>query len=415
MNIMMELRQARAAKVDEMKAMTTQAEVENRDFAADEQVKWDGLVTEIGALDARMERLEALEKAQEAAPVTTSMTKRSAPAHLKGPRGDSESRALAAFARKGDVGGFPEEMRGNQNEITFRVPMPYEMRAVTDSTMNITTAADGGNLVPTGFVNQVAKRKQEMMLADRLGVQRVPGSGTTVNYPVDGADAQVFATTAEQSDAHDVAWQRDALQPGLKAFTLVLKTKKIELTDQLLYDEDAGLMSFIAGKIADGVALTHNSVLLTEVAANGTSLKTFAAAAAIADGELEDIVYHNTLGYYLDDTGNVAWVMRPPTFGAIAKITGTARVYANPNSGSLAREVVGYPTLYSSYAAAIAASAKSVYFGNWQQVGYREDPTLTLLRDPYTVDGLTILKYSFRLVYGVLQAGGIGYGVHPTA
>src|SRR5690606_32371844 len=77
MNIMMELRQARSAKVDEMKAMTTAAEVENRDFTADETVKWDGLMTEVDGLDKRMSRLEALETAQEAAPVTTQTVKRS--------------------------------------------------------------------------------------------------------------------------------------------------------------------------------------------------------------------------------------------------------------------------------------------------------------------------------------------------
>jgi len=56
-----------------------------------------------------------------------------------------------------------------------------------------------------------------------------------------------------------------------------------------------------------------------------------------------------------------------------------------------------------------------VYFGNWFRVGFREEPALRLIRDPYSVDGLVILKYSFRTVYGVLTAGGIGYGVHPSA
>ena len=40
---------------------------------------------------------------------------------------------------------------------------------------------------------------------------------------------------------------------------------------------------------------------------------------------------------------------------------------------------------------------------------------MRFIMDPYTVDGLVILKYSFRAVYGVLQAGAIGYGVHPSA
>jgi HK97 family phage major capsid protein len=156
-------------------------------------------------------------------------------------------------------------------------------------------------------------------------------------------------------------------------------------------------------------------MLLTEVGANGTALKVFAAAAAIAAGEPEDIVYQDTLGYYLDDGSNAAWVMRHSTFGTIAKLTGDPRMYAETPAGSFGYDLLGYPVARSNKAAAPAASAKSVYFGDWDQVGYREGPELRIIQDPYSVDGLVILKYSFRAVYGVLQAGAIGYGVHPTA
>src|SRR5690606_15071600 len=104
----MELRQARSAKVDDMKAMTTTAEVENRDFTADETVKWEGLMTEVDGLDKRMSRLEALETAQEAAPVTTQTVKRSINYNKKTRPGDSEERAVAHFIRTGDRGALGE-------------------------------------------------------------------------------------------------------------------------------------------------------------------------------------------------------------------------------------------------------------------------------------------------------------------
>jgi hypothetical protein len=44
----------------------------------------------------------------------------------------------------------------------------------------------------------------------------------------------------------------------------------------------------------------------------------------------------------------------------------------------------------------------------------RESPVMTLIRDPYTVDGKVILKYGYRCVYKVLQAAAIIYGAHPT-
>jgi HK97 family phage major capsid protein len=281
--------------------------------------------------------------------------------------------------------------------------------------MNITTAADGASAVPTGFAGQIAMRMTEVRLAEKLGVRKVPGKGTTVNFPYQNAEPVVFATTAEQADDHSVIYERDVLVLGNKAFTLVKKTRRVELTSEILDDEDENLMGAIGEWIGQEMGVTHNTALLTEVAASGTSLKTFAAAAAIAAGEPEDIVFNNALGFYLDDANPGAWVMRNPTFGDIASITGNARLYAETPGGSFKHEVLGYPVFLSGAAAAIAASAKSTYFGNWFSVGMREDPALRLLRNPYRVPGLVILEYDFRLVYGVLTAGGIGYGVHPSA
>ncbi len=334
--------------------------------------------------------------------------------------GDDETKAMAHFVRTGDVGAVrnlvvdDEEARKSQKvAIELRIPTPNELRAVTDSTMNITTAGDGKNLVPIPLVNRIAMRRSEMMLADKLGVQRVPGKGTTVNFPYESADAQDFATTSEQSDAHGNNFTRDAMQAGVKQFTLVKKTKKLEITDELMEDEDANLMAWVADNIGRANAITHNAALVAELVASGTLFKTFASATAIADGEAEDIVYNDTLSPYLDDGGAIAWVMRPSTYGAIRKISGDPRVYAS--SLGAGRTLCEYPVQYSSKAAAIAAEAKSVLFGNWYYMGLYESPSIRMIVDPYSVDGMTVLKYSFRLCYGQLIADAIGYGALHAA
>lgn len=412
-NKVRELRARRAELITEAEGLVNAAEAADRDLTQEEQGQWDKLVADAQALEQRINRLENLPGDL---PAPSGDRRRRAPAVNRIPRGDDEIRALGHYVRTGDVGGVRELMDNADGgpAVRLRVPTALEQRAV-DSTMNITTAADGGAAVPTGFAGTIALRRNEIRLAERLGVRMVPGVGTTVNYPYENADPTVFAATSEQSDAHANNYERDvAPVMATKAFTLAKKTKKLELTEELLDDEDVNLMAHIADAIGRAIGITHNSLLLTEVAANGTSLKTFASASAIAAGEPEDVVFNDTLGYYLDDSGSIAWVMRPTTFGTIASITGNARLYAETPGGSL-REILGYPAYYSNQAAAIAASAKSVYFGNWYYVGMREDPALRLIRDPYSVDGLVILKYSFRAVYGVLIAGAIGYGVHPAA
>ncbi len=418
-----ELRARRASVLEQAQQLVTAAETENRDLNQDEQTQYDDLISEAESLERRYTRLEAL-------PATLPQGEggnrsRQAPAHNRTRLGDSEERAVAHWVRTGDLSRELSSMAGEPDQeeqrsgvrggvLELRLPSRYEERAVVDSTMNITTAGDGGNAVPTPLLNRIITRRGEVRLAERLGVQLVPGVGTTVGVPYESTDAEPLATTSEQSDAHANNYERDAAQLGKKSLTLVKKTKKLEITEELLDDEDANLMGFVGDRIGRGIGITHNSMLLTEVAAYGTAFKTFASASAIADGEVEDIIYHNSLAYYLDDGGSLGWVMRPPTFGVIKKISGDPRIYGDsmPNAG---RTLLEYPAYFSSQAAAIAATAKSVYFGNWNYVGMREAPALRIIRDIYSVDGMVVLKYSFRTVYGVLQAGAVGYGVHPSA
>lgn len=364
-------------------------------------------------IDGQIAQVEFWEQEQ-----TRSASVAEAPTVMRGPRGDNEGNAWRAYLRDGDRGGlrhlFQSGDEGGRPQLVLNVPsqretrMYIETRAVTDSTMNITTAGDGKNIVPTTLVGQIALRKNERMLAERLGCRRVPGVGTTVNFPYESADPDVFGTTSEQSDAHGNSYERAAYQTALKAFTLVKYTRKIELTEEMLEDTGVDLMGFIADKIAREIAGTHNTVLVAEVEANGTSLKSFASNSAIAAGELEQIVGNDTLGAYLEDAVDVHWVMRTSTHWAINAITGDARMY-NP----LMPGLLGYDVAYSNKVDAIAASAKSVLFGDWNYMGYREAPDLRFIQDPYTVDGIVVLKYSFRAVYGILQAGAIGYGAHP--
>lgn len=425
-NQMIDLKQRRAAAIQAADALIAIAEAEDRDFTPEEEAAYDGHRGQIASLNGRIERMEE----SVAANVVVNQVRPSgglisAPTKLNIPRGDNEVAALAHFIRTGDSGGVKHLMSADErgvHGVTLQIPTQSQWNnggiraAVVDSTNNITTAADGLNMVPTGFVNRVAMRKNETMLAERLGVQRIPGKGTTVNHPVEGADPEDFATTAEQADNHSVSYERDAGVTNLKAFTLAKKTRKVELTEELLEDNDVDLMNYIGDRIGRQIAQTHNGMLLTEVATNGTALKTFAAAAAFAAGEAEAIVFNNALSYYMEDEGgSIGWVMRPATFGAFASITGNPRLYAETPGGSFRRELLGYPVHYSQKAAATAASAKDVYFGVWNQVGYREAPELRFINDPYSVDGLVILKYSFRAVYGVLQAAAVGYGVHPSA
>lgn len=322
-----------------------------------------------------------------------------APAVLKNGVGDSFAKGLKAYIRTGDTGGVRELMSGN--ELLFS-------NASNNTDMNVGTAADGGYVDPTGMFQGVIAKRSEMSLPERLGVRRIPGKGTTVNVPYDNEADGEFVATAEAG-----SFDQDAPALAQAAMTLAKYSKYITLSVELLEDEDAALMAFLQDWIARGQAKTMNSLLLAEVASNGTAYKTAAGAAAIAAGEPEAVALNDTVADYLDDAGSVAWVMRASTYSAISSLTGNPRLYAESNGGGAALRppLLGYPVYFSNKAAAIAASAKTAYFGNWNYVGWREAPGFTLLRDPYSAAGTGQVKLwmYFRTVFKVLQPSAVGY------
>ena len=308
-------------------------------------------------------------------------------------RGDDEVKALAYFIRTGDKGAI---------------------KASNDTDMNVGDAADGGNAVPTGHFQNIIARRDESMLARQLGVTLIPGKGTTVNVPLDGEADGEFASTGEGT-----AFDRDAPVLGQAAMTLGKYSKKIELSVELLEDEDSRLLDFLSNFVGRGMAKTHNDLLITEALANGTKTDDFSQT-AIAAGDLEQMTFDDDLAAYLDDAGAVGWIMKPSTYASVISIasSNTRFYHANVTDTASPRPtLLGYPVYFSNKISAIGSGNKSVIFGNYSQMGYREAPGLTFLRDPYSKagNGQVVLHYYFRTVYKVLQAEAIGYGQHATS
>ena len=311
--------------------------------------------------------------------------------NVKTKRGDDETKAFAYFVRTGDKGAI---------------------KASNDTDMNVGSPADGGDAVPTGHFQGIIARRDESMLAQRLGVRNIPGKGTTVNVPIDNEGDGEFVSTNETAN-----FDRDAPALDQAAMTLSKYTKKIELSVEVLEDEDSRLLEFLNDFVGRGMAKTHNNLLITEVGSNGTSLKTFNSATAVAAGEIEDLMSFGDLPYYLDEGNSNAFIMRPSTLMDIYSIRGAERAY-HAQVGDTANTLMGYPVYFSQKTGATnTASSKSVYFGNFNYVGFREAPGFTVLRDPYSKagSGQVVLHYYFRTVYKVLQAEAVGYGVHPSA
>lgn len=391
MSNVIELRRQRAAVLDQADAVLSAALGEQRALTDDEQGQVDGFKHQAEKLAEQAALAEEIEAARATKPVQ-------APVYHRRPTAETAEAIFCRYVRSKDQGALAE------------------LRASNDTTMNITTAADGGDLVPTGHYNGIIERLRPQALYNLLGVRMIPGRGTTVNVPVDNeADSGAFVSTAESN-----AFDRDAPAITKVAMTLVKYTKKVDLTYELMQDEDSRLMEFLNGYVADGMAATMNALLVTEVLANGTAGLTLDSASAIGAAEIPELLYKLSAEYARGNS--VAWLMERATEGYLRGLSSSSVFTFGPQPGgspSLAGQgaLFGVPVFTDDNMGSLAASGKSLLIGNWNYMGLRLDPSITFLYDPYSRAGYgeTILHYYFRCDFAVLQAAAFQYATHPTA
>jgi HK97 family phage major capsid protein len=300
-------------------------------------------------------------------------------------------KAFAHYIRSGDDGGI------------------RNLKASSNNPMVEGTPAQGGYAVPTGMYNQIIAKLREDALYPKVGVRQIPGKGLTVNVPIEGARDGAFVATTEGNTT-----DRDAPILGQAPMTLVKYTKRIELSWELMEDEDAQLMSFLAIFVGQGMAKTHNTLLVTEASTNG-SLGT-AWGNPIVAANIPALVYALPTGY----EDNAVWIMKKAAEGIIRGFTGNFFQFTpTPVDGQGAltrRELWGFPFYNSEAVAASGASAKVALFGNFSYMGMRLAPDITFIRDPYSAanTGQLRLHYYFRTVYKILQAEAILYAQMGT-
>lgn len=375
-NDIMALRRQQNELVNKARAVHEGAAAENRDLTSEEQTEFDTLTAQAETIGSTIKREEQL----------GAYLGGKAPAISKTGFGDNEVKATAHYLRTGDASGI-------------------NYRASNDTDMNVGTNADGGFAVPTGHYQNIIAKRDAIMLADKLGVMRIPGTGITTNVPIDNGTANVFVATTEAN-----AFDRDAPAIGQAAMTLVYYTKKLQLSYQLINGEDSRLLAFVENYVGRAAALTHNALLVTAATAGGTSVTLGAVAAATA-GDPQTVAY-SLKGEYAEGS---QWVMKRATDGAYRKLAGDVFQYA-PTGGSV-DTLWSYPVNWSESVAAIGGGNKSLLFGNFAYMGLYESPGFTFLRDPYGAAGTgqVNLYYHFGAIYKVLIAEAILYGTHPTA
>lgn len=405
-------KQRQAEIKNELHALNESAANEERSFDATEQAKWDDLTGEAQRLANQIERYDLLGSMPDAEPNKPESrgmhSEPAIPAYHSRPAKDTSESIFCRYLRSGDPGA--------QRELGAAVEAEY--RASNDTTMNITTAADGGDLVPTGHYQGIIAKARPTDLSSQLGLMDIPGRGTAVDVPVDNeADDGQFVATNESGE-----FDRDAPAVTKVTMTLVMYTKRVDLTYQILQDEDSRLMAFLENYIGKGYAATLNALMFAEALADGTAGLTLDSATAVGAAEVPELLYKLSAEYA--SGSSVAWTMERATEGYLRGLFGTSQFsfgsQAGPASGNgtgVQSTLWGIPLYSNVNMGSLAASGKSLMIANWNYMAKRIDPAMTLIRDPYTRSsyGEVRLNYHFRADFEVLQAAAFQYATHPTA
>lgn len=384
-----DMRRKAQACLDRAETLDGLANGEQRSMSEEERGEYDSAMEEHKRLS------EAATRAEQLSRVTAPPEERGgAPDYSRrnvntgNSRERQEERAMAHAIRTGDMSKI------------------VQLRASNAVDMVMGTPAAGGYAVPVGHYQGIIAKAGDYMLADKLGVRRLPGKGTTVNVPVEAGATNPFILTAEKA-TKDI----DSPQLGQLAFTLKKYTKVVPLTTELLEDEDSNLLGFIEDYVGKAMAMTHNTLLMTAALAVGGAMPGFTilplTGIAAGVGQIPAMVYGLREPY----ADSAKFVMRRTTEGAYFSIQGAEFVFGNNSEGS-GHSIWGIPIYNSGDIGAIGASSKVAVLADWSYMGMRQADSIGFLRDPYSrvMENVVQLIYEFRVVYGVLQpeAGVVG-------
>lgn len=279
------------------------------------------------------------------------------------------------------------------------------------------TNANGGYLVPLDYAQQIIDRRDETWIGAKLPMQRYQTTSQIFN----------IASQDEKSDFSFVAesgsFNQDEPTFAGAAITVYTASLGMKVSNQLLRDQAMDLEGFVAREVGRAYARHLNNYMIVGtgssqpygILARATVSETLASTTGVDAGDIINIV-HKLPEWYADDTSSVGWIMRNGTLGAIRALTGNFFSFQATPQGGI-DNLYSKPVAVTDKVAAMAASAKSIIFGNFNYYAFVENLGLEISRNPYLFQAnyQTAIFCTARWGGDVTQAEAFVYGVHPAS
>jgi HK97 family phage major capsid protein len=359
-----QLREKRAALVNEMNHIVAAAQTEGRSLNAEENQKFDAIENDVRALGDSVEKIERAEQmkkeiaaGREARAEQKEITKRE---------------AFSKYLRHGLAGLNAEErslveQRGTDPQLT-------------------TPASAGGYLVPEDFSYALSVATKFTGEVERLAQVLNTQSGATLPYPkVD--DTSVVGAILSEGSA-DVVSDMTFAALNLGAYTYSSKIVKVsyQLLQDAAFDLDAFLVDALGTRIARGqnahFTTGDGSSKPTGLITAGSSALTTASATAITADEILTLIHSVDKSYR--NSASFALMGADSTAAAIRKLgVGSSNDFPVFIPGMAAGEpdrVFGVPFYVNNDMAAIAATNKPLVAADFSKYVVRNAGGVQMLR-----------------------------------
>jgi HK97 family phage major capsid protein len=393
---MKELREARAAIVEKMRAIATLAETEKRDMTPEETFQFNQMDADQEALKTKIEQRDKIEKAEKelagqvaTPPPAPPLDRRSSPESYltTEERQKRENRAFTNWVRFGFDGLQPEErmIMSRRRSFISSAELPEEARA-----QGVITGGVGGFLVAEGFSGELEKKLKAFGgMRDVARLFPTP-QGNDIPWPVVDDTANVGELLAENTQAatQDVAFTQIILKAYKYSSKIVLVS--MELLQDSFFNVDTILADLLAeriGRITNTHFTTGDNTGKPEGVVPGSGVGKVGIAGQTTSIIADDLVDLEHSVDPLYRPGSI-FMMSDSTLKVIKKLKDTAGRFlwqpglsASIQSGSETFDtILGYRYTINQDMATMAANAKSVLFGNFSKYVVRDVREFTLLR-----------------------------------
>ena len=309
--------------------------------------------------------------------------------------------------------------RGFSNEPTeaFKHWIRTGDEVAAKATLVEGTNDNGGYLVPKDLYDMIVGRRDELSLLSQARFMRLTTSRRQIDVPAQDAKSD-FAVVAEAGSANI----DEPTFANTKTITIYNHSLAMKVSNELLRDQAANLEQFLTEEIGRAAARATNNAIIAGtgssqpygILARATVSETLATTTGVDFADIINIM--GKLPSWYDEQGATAWIMRNATKYAIRALTGNYPQFRPLEAGGTG-DLEGYPVLVSDKIAAMAASAKSIIFGNMSYYAFVENGSLEVSRNPYLYQEnyLTGIFVNYRFGGDVTQPEAFVYGVHPAS